>query len=155
MAEADQAAPGDDNSTVITAERVYLKDASFEAPNSPEIFQTEWSPKLSVEITQNTETLAEHTYDVLLTLTATAKVGDKTAFLAEVHQGGIFFLRGIEQENLEHILNVFCPRTLYPYACAQISDMALRGGFPQLLLAPISFEALYQQRKAQEAGEQQ
>jgi len=148
MAENEtQSEPGEAGNAVIMPQKIYAKDMSFETPNSPAIFQKEWEPALSVEVGQTVTSLEEYVYEVILTLTATMKCGNIIAYLAEVHQAGIFTISGISKEKVDHILNVYCPRTLYPYACAAVTDLVARGGFPQLMLAPISFEAVYHQRQ--------
>jgi preprotein translocase subunit SecB len=151
--EAQSANQGDNDGKAIIPQKVYLKDVSFETPNSPDIFTREWQPKLSVEIDNQAASVAEDTWEVVLTLTATVEVGEATAFLAEVHQAGIFTLRGFEPERLQRLHNVYCLRTLFPFACAALSDLVTRGGFPQLVLAPMNFEALYQRRLQQEQAE--
>ncbi len=134
-------------------QRIYTKDLSFESPNSPEIFlEKDWQPEISVDLNLDHRELEDSTYEVSLTVTATAKIGDKTAFLTEVTQAGIFAIAGFEGEQIEHMLGAFCPNVLFPYAREAVSDMVTRGSFPQLLLAPINFDALYQQQK--EAVEQ-
>jgi len=150
MSEEEQpAAQTEDNAKIIRPQKIYLKDASFEAPNSPALFTKKWEPKLAVEITNSVAVLDDDIYEVILTVTSTVKVEDKTAFLAEVHQAGIFMLKGLEPDELQRLQQVFCLRTLYPYVCATLSDMVTRGGFPQLLLAPMNFNALYAQKLQQ------
>jgi preprotein translocase subunit SecB len=141
---------------VFTIQRIYVKDVSFETPHAPEIFREEWKPEVNVDLQTKTNRLEEGIYDVVLHLTVTVKMGEKTAFLVEVHQAGIFTLRGFPQEQLAHALGSMCPNILYPYARETISDIVIRGGFPQLLLAPVNFDALYlqhlEQQKKGEAG---
>ena len=147
MAEEDQTAAQNDDKPKIRTEKIYLKDVSFETPNSPAIFTVKWQPHLSFDFGQKIVELPEDgLFEVVLILTATSTVEDKTAFLAEVHQAGIFTFQNYDQQQTERLLGVFCPRMLYPYACAAMSDLVTKGGFPQLLLAPINFDALYQQR---------
>ena len=150
--EAQSANQGGNDGKAIIPQKVYLKDVSFETPNSPAIFTREWQPKLGVDIDNQTTSGAEDTWEVVLTITATVKVGEATAFLAEVHQAGIFTLKGFEPERLQRLQNVYCLRTLYPFACAALSDLVTRGGFPQLVLAPMNFEALYEKRQQQAAA---
>jgi preprotein translocase subunit SecB len=152
MAESDeQPSSADDNGVVLHPQKIYVKDVSFETPNSPEIFKKQWEPSLVIDMGQEVTELGEHFYEVVLSLTATVKCGDMVAYLAEVQQAGIFVIKGVERENLLHIINVFCPRTLYPYACSAATELVARGGFPQLLFAPVSFEAIYQQRQMESA----
>jgi preprotein translocase subunit SecB len=149
-------AQSDDNKIIRRPQKIYLKDVSFESPNSPELFTTKWDPKLGVEMNNSTSVLGDDVYEVILTVTATVSVEDKTAFLAEVHQAGIFVLKGHEPDMLERIQQVYCLNTLYPYAGAALSDLITKGGFPQLLLPPMNFGALYAQKlqKNQEEQEQ-
>ena len=116
-------------------QKIYVKDMSFETPNSPAVFTQEWKPEINLELNSSVSQVAENVHEVILSLTVTAKLGDKTAYLAEVQQAGIFSLQG-----------AFCPGTLYPYARESVSDLVARGGFPQLVLAPINFDALYAQQ---------
>lgn len=147
MAEEDQAAAQNENKPSVRAEKIYLKDVSFETPNSPTIFTIEWRPQLNFEFGQKISKVSDDgLYEVVLVLTATTKIDDKTAYLAEIHQAGIFTIQHDDQQQIDRLLGIFCPRMLYPYACAAMSDIVSKGGFPQLLLAPINFEALYQQR---------
>ena len=147
MAEEPQAAPGEENKPALRPEKIYIKDVSFETPNSPTIFTLEWQPQLDFDIGQKVAKVSdEGLYEVVLVLTATTKVGDQTAYLAEVQQAGIFTIQGTNQQQLDRLLSVFCPRMLYPYACAAMSDLVSKGGFPQLLLAPLDFESMYRQR---------
>jgi preprotein translocase subunit SecB len=153
MAETDvQTSPGEDNNIVIQTQKIYVKDVSFEAPNSPAIFTEDWNPSLSVDLQQKVNELAKDIYEVVLTLTTTMKSKDATAYLAEIQQAGIFILKGIRKEKLMNILNVHCPRTLYPFACSAATEVVARGGFPQLLLAPVSFDAIYRQRLQDTGG---
>ena len=144
----------EDNVKIMRPQRIYIKDASFESPNSPELFTSKWNPKLSFEMNNTASMLEDDIYEVVLTVTTTVKVEDKTAFLAEVHQAGIFVIKGHDPDALARIQQVFCLRTLYPYACAAISDLVTKGGFPQLLLPPMHFGALYA-KKLQETQEQE
>ncbi|MGB5261104.1 MAG: protein-export chaperone SecB [Gammaproteobacteria bacterium] len=147
MAEEKQSASQDENKPALRPEKIYLKDVSFETPNSPTIFTLEWQPQLNFDIGQKVAKVSdEGLYEVVLVLTATTTVNDKTAYLAEVQQAGIFTIQNTDQAQLDRLLAVVCPRMLYPYACAALSDLVSRGGFPQLLLAPLNFDALYQQR---------
>ncbi|MDI9819126.1 MULTISPECIES: protein-export chaperone SecB [unclassified Legionella] len=127
-------------------QRVYIKDSSFEAPNTPASFQQQWEPELSLDLnTQHTE-LEKNVYEVVLTVTATVKNNGAVAFLAEVKQAGIFTIQGALNEQIDHLLNSFCPNILFPYARETITSQVIRGSFPQLVLAPINFDALYMQQ---------
>ena len=125
---------------------VDVKNLSFETTNTPAIFQQQWEPELSLDInTQNTQ-LDETTYEVSLTVTATVKNKNTTAFLIEVQQAGIFSIQGPAPEQLDHLLGSFCPSILFPYAREAITTEVVRGSFPQLVLAPVNFDALYIQQ---------
>lgn len=126
-------------------QRLYVKDSSFEAPNTPEIFRSEWRPEVSLDLTTNSSPLDATTHEVVLGLTVTVKIADKTAFLVEIKHAGIFGIKGITGDALKHTLGSYCPNIIFPYAREAIADLVVRGGFPQLNLAPINFDALYQQ----------
>jgi len=148
---ANQAAVNDQPAFGI--EKLYIKDASIEVPNAPQIFTDRTPPQVSVELANAAQKLEEGIFDVSIKVTVTAKVGDKTAFLVEVAQAGIFVIRNMPEENLEPVLAVACPNILFPYAREAVSDMVTRAGFAPVLLNPINFEALYmQQKQAAEAG---
>jgi preprotein translocase subunit SecB len=148
---ANQAAMNDQPAFGI--EKLYIKDASIEVPNAPQIFTDRTAPQVSVELANAAQKLDEGIFDVSIKVTVTAKVGDKTAFLVEVAQAGIFVIRNMPDENLEPVLAVACPNILFPYAREAVSDMVTRAGFAPVLLNPINFEALYmQQKQAAEAG---
>ncbi len=134
----------------FSIQRIYTKDISFETPNSPEIFMQEWKPQINVNLNNAVKDLGEGNIEVALTVTVTAKIEDKTAFLAEVTQAGIFLARGIPEEEMGPLLGIFCPNTLFPYVREVISDLIVRGSFPQFLLAPVNFEALYAQQVQQQ-----
>lgn len=131
-------------------QKIYVKDLSFEAPNSPQCFIEQWEPKVNFELNANTQSLAEHNYEVLLSITVTVANKDKTAYLVEVQQAGIFHLEEFPDSALRAMLGSFCPNILFPYAREAISDAVTRGGFPQMLLNPINFDALYAQHLQQQ-----
>ncbi|MEZ5541183.1 MAG: protein-export chaperone SecB [Pseudomonadota bacterium] len=141
------------NTAVIHTQKVYTKDISFETPNSPDIFTREWKPALNLDLGQKVTELADNHFEVVLTLTATVKVEDTTAYLAEVQQAGIFLLQGIDKDTLRNIINVYCPQLLYPYASFVIADLVSRGGFPQLVLSPVNFEMIFKKRLAEAAAQ--
>lgn len=126
-------------------QRVYVKDSSFETPNTPAVFQQQWEPELSLDVNNSHTLLEDNVYEVVLTLTATVKNQNAVAFLAEVKQAGIFTIQGAPAEQLAHLLGSFCPSILFPYARETITSHVIRGSFPQLVLAPINFDALYMQ----------
>lgn len=125
-------------------QKIYLKDISFEAPHTPLVFTEKWAPNIDLQLSSASHNIDETLYEVVLTVTVTAKLGDKSAFLVEVQQAGIFTIQGVG-ENLGHILGSFCPNILFPFARETVADLVTRGGFPQLLLAPVNFDALYAQ----------
>jgi preprotein translocase subunit SecB len=130
-------------------EKLYVKDASIEVPNAPQIFTERTAPQVNVELGNLAQKLDEGIFEVAIKVTVTAKIGDKTAFLVEATQAGIFAIRNVPEENLELILAVTCPNILFPYAREAVSDMVTRAGFAPVLLNPINFEALYMQQKQQ------
>ena len=134
----------------FSIQRIYTKDISFETPNTPEIFTVEWKPEINVNLNNAVKDLGEGNLEVALTVTVTAKIGEKTAFLAEATQAGIFLARGIPEEEMGPLLGVYCPNVLFPYLREVISDLITRGSFPQFLLAPVNFEALYAQQMQQQ-----
>lgn len=128
-------------------QRVYMKDSSFEIPNAPGVFQQKWEPELTLDLNTTHKMLEDNVYEVILTVTATVKNEKSIAFLAEVQQAGIFTIQGAPEEQLDHLLGSFCPNILFPYAREVITSNVIRGSFPQLVLAPINFDALYVQQK--------
>jgi preprotein translocase subunit SecB len=132
--------------TQFMIQRIYVKDFSFETNNTPAIFQQRWEPELSLDINTQHTKLEEGVYEVVLTVTATVKNQDANAFLIEIQQAGIFTIQGAVSAQLDHILGSFCPNILFPYAREAITTEVIRGSFPQLVLAPINFDALYLQQ---------
>ena len=130
--------------------RIYIKDISFEAPNSPHMFNEKRDPENTLDLNSNAHKLTDNIYEVVLSITVTVKNVDKTAFLVEVHQAGIFEIEGFNDDDLRAMLGSFCPNIIFPYAREAVSDIVTRGGFPQLLLSPINFDALYQQHLQQQ-----
>jgi preprotein translocase subunit SecB len=136
-------------------EKIYAKDLSLEIPNAPQVFMEQGQPQLEVQIGTQTANFAEGFYEVTVSATVTARAGEKTLFLAEAVQAGIFAVRNVAAQELEPLLGIGCPTIVFPYLRETISDMITRAGFPPVLLAPVSFEALYMQRRQQEQqGEQ-
>jgi len=127
--------------------KIFLKDVSLEVPNAPQIFQSgEWSPEINVDLGTRGNPIGDNTYEVVLSVTVTTKLGEQTAYLCEVHQGGIFQLAGFDQQTLNGLLGSYCPSILFPYAREAVSDLVTKAGFPQMLLGPVNFDALYAQR---------
>jgi len=134
--------------------RIYVKDVSLETPHSPAVFSEEWQPDVNLNLSSAARPLGGNAYEVVLVVTVDVKLGEKTAFLVEVHQGGVFLIRGFKDEELGHMLGSYCPNILFPYAREAVSDLVVRGGFPQLVLAPVNFDALYTQHLQQQGAEQ-
>ena len=132
--------------------KIYMKDMSFETPNSPDVFQQEWRPELELQLDTKGKPIGTDLYEVVLSVTVTAKVGTQVAFLAEVQQAGIFALSGFEEAQRRAVLGSYCPNVLFPYAREAVSDLVARGGFPQVLLAPVNFDALYAQHLQSQAN---
>jgi preprotein translocase subunit SecB len=132
-------------------ERIYVKDISFESPNTPHTFVEEWKPEVNLNLETKSNRIQDNMHEVVLSITATVTTSKKTAFLIEVHQAGVFMINGFSSDQLHHMLGSFCPNILFPYAREVISDMVVRGGFPQLILAPVNFDALYTQHMEQQA----
>ena len=144
--DAAEQAPG----AQFALQRIYLKDSSFESPRSPVVFQGKWEPKIHFDIKTRSSKVQDDSYEVILVLTAEAKLDDQSAFLVEVHQAGIFSCKDFDEAQLEQVLSTFCPNILFPYAREAIDSLVIKGSFPALMLAPINFDALYtQQKKAQ------
>ena len=141
------------NQAEFAIQRIYMKDMSFEAPQTPAIFQQEWKPDLNLQLHTNTNRLAEDTHEVILKLTVTVKSDNKVAFLIEIQQAGIFTLKNFPEQQLHAMLGSVCPSILFPYAREVVTDLASRGTFPPLYLAPVNFEALYAQHLAQQQSD--
>lgn len=140
----------------LVLQRFYLKDASFEVPHGPTIFQGQWDPHFDVQINSNAQKLADDAYEVVLDVTVTARQGEQkktedgtVAFIVEIKQAGIFTITGLSDDELRMALGTHCPTNLFPYAREAISDLVTKGSFPQFLLAPINFDAAYQQHVQQ------
>ncbi|WJG10032.1 protein-export chaperone SecB [Aliiglaciecola sp. LCG003] len=134
-------------------QRIYTKDLSFETANSPAIFKKEWTPEIKLDLDTRTTELETNVYEVVLSVTVTASIGEETAFLCEVQQAGIFMVGDMPEANKAHTLGSFCPNTLFPYARETIASLVNRGTFPPLNLAPVNFDAIfnaYVQKRAQE-----
>ena len=138
---------------VFSIEKLYVKDLSLEIPNAPQIFLERDAPQVDVQLQTQGKNVQEGVYDVVLSITVTAKIGDRTVFLVEVAQAGIFQIRNVPEGDLEPILGIACPNILFPYAREVVSDAVTRAGFPPVVLNPMNFEALYQQRLQQQATE--
>ena len=127
-------------------QKLYVKDVSFELPNAPQIFQEDGQVEIKLNLAQKVEDLADGVHEVVLTVTVTASLDEKTAYLAEVQQAGIFNIVGLPEQGKHAALNTLCPHTLFPYARRLITDLVAEGGFPPLVLQPINFDQIYAQR---------
>ena len=134
-------------------EKLYVKDLSLEVPNAPQVFMQAESPQLEIQVRNEAAQFADGLFEVAVVVTVTARAGEKTVFLAEVAQAGIFSAHGIPAQDLEPLLGIGCPTILYPYAREAISDLVTRAGFPAVVLAPVSFEQIYMERRQQAAAE--
>lgn len=159
MAEEHQAnaagAQTNQQNAQFAIQRIYTKDISFETPNSPAIFKKEWAPEVKLDLDTRTVEIETNLYEVVLSVTVTATVGEETAFLCEVQQAGIFMIGEMPEANKAHTLGSFCPNTLFPYAREAISNLVNRGTFPPLNLAPVNFDAIFQQYMQKRAEQQQ
>ncbi|MDO9180157.1 MAG: protein-export chaperone SecB [Agitococcus sp.] len=135
-------------------ERLFVKDLSFEVPNS-KVFLGEWKPEMNVQLNTETQRLDDTHFEVVVTVTVTATNAGSTAFVAEVKQAGIFLIEGIPEAQLAQLVGAYCPSILFPYVREAVSDVVTRGSFPQLLLAPVNFDALFAQAQQQRQQEQQ
>ena len=146
MADEQVAGTQEQPQQQFAMQRIYNKDISFESPSTPDIFRKQWQPKVNVDLNTKSDKVDEQgNYEVVLTITITAKVEDDTAFLVEVQQAGIFMITGFEGEDLRRILGTAAPNILFPYARENIDSLCVKGGFPPVMLAPVNFDALYQQ----------
>jgi preprotein translocase subunit SecB len=135
-------------------QKLYAKDVSFELPNAPDIFAEQGQADVKMSLSQRVDDIGDGLHEVVLTVTVTATIGEKTAYLAEVAQSGIFLIAGFEEQAMHAVVNTLCPATLFPYARRCISDLVTEGGFPPLTLQPVNFEHLYAQRLQEMANQQ-
>jgi preprotein translocase subunit SecB len=135
----------------VLLQRVFLKDCSLEVPLAPQIFSRPWTPVLDVQINSSISGIGEQLFQIILSVTVTAKLGEDTGFLAEVHQGGIFLVTGFENEaEIQAVLGGYCPNQIFPFVREAIAELTQRGSFPPVLLQPINFEGLYQEHVAKQ-----
>jgi preprotein translocase subunit SecB len=141
----------DDNQSIPTfqIQRLYLKDLSLEQPNSPQILLEQGQPQVEINLTLGAEPIADGMYEVTVMATVTTKINDKTLFLVEAKQGGIFEIRNIPDEQMKQILGIACPNIVYPYLRAIVSDVCTRAGFPPVMLSEVNFQAMYEAQQAQ------
>ncbi len=137
-------------------QKIYLKDISFESPGAPESFRFEqWDPKVELNMSNKQQRVADDLYEVVLTVTITVSQDDATMFLIEVHQAGLFSIAGYGEDDLAYLLGSQCMTVLFPYVRETISDSAVRGGFPPLLMSPVNFDRLYQQHMERQQEQQE
>ncbi len=153
MAEENNPAPAE-NGAEFSILRIYLKDVSLETPSSPEVFTQEFKPEINLQLNTAIKRIEEDLHEVVLNITVTAKQGEKTGFLVEVQQAGIFSLKGFDEAQKGTMLGAYCPNVLFPYAREEISALVSKGGFPPFLLAPINFDAMYAEKTAERAAQQ-
>ena len=150
MADEKEAVQAENQEQQFIIERIYVKDISFEAPNSPTVFTQDWKPDTNLNLNTDINALGNDHYEVELQVTVAVKNKEKTAFLVEVTQAGAFLIKGYPEEQLGHLLASFCPSNLFPYAREVIANLVSKGSFPEMHLSPINFDALYAQRLAEE-----
>lgn len=138
----------------FSIQRLYIKDLSFEAPKSPDIFRKDWTPNVELNLSTRQQSLEGDFHEVVLTLSVTAKSGEEVAFIAEVQQAGIFQIRGLDAAAMSHTLGAYCPTILFPYAREVLDSMVIRGSFPALMLSPVNFDVLYAQELQRQQQEQ-
>ena len=141
-------------SAQLSVQKIYVKDASFEVPGAPAIYQEQGQPQIQLNLSQKVSNFAENVYEVVLTVTVTCKLGEKTAYLAEVQQAGVFGLVGFPQADLQNVLATYCPHTLFPYARQMIGELVMQGGFPPFVLQPINFEQIYSEQMRRRSDQQ-
>lgn len=134
---------------VFNIEKTYVRDLSLEVPNAPHVFMEDASPEVAIQLQTQATPIAENVFESVVGVTVTAKVADKTIFLVEVKQAGIFRIENVPHEDLDPILGIACPNILFPFAREVVADAVNRAGFPPVLLAPVNFEAIFQQRVAE------
>ena len=138
----------------VRLQKIYLQDASVEVPDGPLVFTREFKPQVDVDLNTRVRSVGEATHQINLRVTVTASMGDKTAYIVEVDQAGVFQLAGFDNaDEHDRILGAYCPGTLFPFVRESVNDLVQRAGFPQFLLQPVNFEALYQQRRQQADAE--
>ncbi len=137
----------------VGIQKIYTKDASFESPNTPLIFKEEWKPDVNVELSNKATKLDDDNYEVVLSITITVKVSDKIAYLSEIHQAGIFLLKGFNKQNIDEVLGSYCPGILFPFSREAAANQIQKGGFHPFYLQPIDFAAIYAQSKNQKPAD--
>lgn len=158
MSESDPgqagAVDGEAQSPQVTLQKIFLKDTSFESPNSPEVFRKPWNPKHQLDLNSRFRQVGDDLYEVVLTISVEARdEEDKVGFIAEIQQAGIFAVVGLADAQLQQAMSTFAPNILFPYARETIDSLVTRGGFPALMLAPVNFDALYAEAVRRQAGQ--
>lgn len=151
MAEEKNASGDASQEQQFAVQRIYIKDLSLESPGAPAIFTQQWNPQLHMDLGTKTQKMDDQNHEVELSVTVTVKIGEDTAFIVEVKQAGVFTLTGFNDEQMQPMLGSYCPNLLYPYARQVVTDAVIKAGFPQLYLAPVNFDALYQQHLEEQA----
>ena len=137
-----------ENEQKFEIQKIFIKDASFESPNSPDIFREKWQPQTDIHLASQNVKISDELYEVTLNVTVTSSQNERTAFLVEIKQSGIFLIKNFPDDQLGHLIGSYCPHTLFPFAREAVSELVTKGGFPPLLLSPVNFDALYQQQLA-------
>ena len=158
MAEREPSAAGGNGGAErrqgrFAIQKIYVKDLSFETPDSPRAFQKQWQPAVNMDLASTAAALESSLYEVVLSVTVTVSSGDETVYLVEVQQAGIFRLLDFPEAAVKRVLGTVCPNILFPFAREVVSDLVTRGGFPQLLLAPVNFDALYEDNERRKAAQ--
>lgn len=148
--KAPKATNGEKTQAVFKIQRVYIKDVSYESPQAPAVFvqNTQWQPNVALHLNTESKALENDIFEVELTVTVTVKLGEEVVYLIEIKQAGLFLIKGFEAERLAPMLGSFCPNILFPFAREEVASLVQKGGFPQLLLDPVNFDALYAQHTA-------
>jgi len=143
---------GETGQQQFAIQKIYLKDGSLETPGTPEVFRQSWKPEAKVELNTRHQAIDENLHEVVVTVTVTAQMEEKTIYLCEVHQAGVFSIAGFEETTRNQLLGAYCPGVLFPYAREAVTDLTAKAGFPPMTLSPVNFDALYARRR-QEAAE--
>ena len=155
QANQQAAAPGQDPRGQFEIQKIYVKNISLETPNSPQIFREQWKPSVHMDIANSADDLGDNLYEVTLSVTTTVSHGEKTIYLVEVQQAGIFLMADFPREIMGRMVATVCPNIMFPFVREIVSDLVTRAGFPQLLLAPVNFDALYLQHQQKVAAGQE
>ena len=136
----------DERSQKFEIQKIFIKDISFESPSAPQVFREDWNPDTDIHLAAEHRQVANHLYEVILSININSLQNEKTAFLIELKQAGIFLVQGFADEQRDQLLGSYCPHALFPFAREAVSDLVSKGGFPPLLLSPVNFDALYAQQ---------